>query len=203
MHISFAVRGRGFAGLLLIGWIGVSRMAAPASAAGSAWRIHENARLIEHASNDGDSFHVQCGRAHYIVRLYFVDAPETADTFPDRVKEQAAYFGIGEKEAMQVGQQAARFSARFLAGSFTVYTRREDARGNSGKSRYFAMVKANDRWLSAELVRAGLARIYGMRTDLPDGAPARKRIADLKVLERAARRNREGAWGKRRRGSGD
>ena len=49
-----------------------------------------------------------------------------------------------------------------------MYTRKEDARGR-GHRRYYALVKARGKYLSLALVEAGLARVYGWRTDLPDG----------------------------------
>jgi endonuclease YncB( thermonuclease family) len=46
---------------------------------------------MPHASNDGDSFRVHCPEKEFIVRLYFVDAPETNLRCPDRAREQAEY----------------------------------------------------------------------------------------------------------------
>jgi endonuclease YncB( thermonuclease family) len=178
---------------IILGLLCLHAMAA-AGVAADKWSVFENAQLIDSDFNDGDSFHVRCGKTEYIFRLYFVDAPETSNEYPDRVSEQAQYFGMEPKAALKLGGAAARFTAGFLARGFTVYTRKEDARGNSERKRYFAMIKVGDRWLSDELVSRGLARIYGMATDLPDGSPARKVRADLKVLERAAQRNEEGGW---------
>lgn len=169
------------------------------SLAGETWSVYENCRLLKNNFNDGDSFHVKCGSSHRIFRLYFVDAPETAANYPDRVKDQAAYFRIDDKAALKVGKAAARFTGKFLSREFTVYTKQEDARGNSEIERCFAMIRVGDTWLSEELVSRGLARVYGFNTDLPDGFPARKYVADLKVLERAARRRKEGAWKMARR----
>ena len=54
--------------------------------------------LIKRA-NDGDSFHVSVNGKEYIFRLYFVDTPEVDTEFPQRVKEQARYFGITPEQA--------------------------------------------------------------------------------------------------------
>jgi endonuclease YncB( thermonuclease family) len=46
------------------------------------------------------------------------------------------------------------------------------------------------------IVSAGLARIYGMRTSLPDGRDSRTYLARLAELEAQAKAARRGAWGK-------
>jgi len=166
--------------------------------AGSKWTEYTHCRLIEHPFNDGDSFHVKAGnRRHYIFRLYFVDAPETDDSVPGRLEEQAAYFDIDKQDAGRLALQAARFTRAFLSDGFTVHSMREDARGRSDRTRYFGMVEVDGTWLSEALVREGLARIYGKPTELPDGLPARKYFANLKVAERAAQREEKGGWGMR------
>src|SRR6185312_7195986 len=43
--------------------------------------------------NDGDSFRVRSGTNEFILRLYFVDAPETNLRYPERTREQSEYFG--------------------------------------------------------------------------------------------------------------
>ena len=42
------------------------------------WITLDNCQLIPNKANDGDSFHVRANETEYLVRLYFVDAPETA-----------------------------------------------------------------------------------------------------------------------------
>jgi hypothetical protein len=46
------------------------------------WQTLRNCRLIENESNDGDSFHVETNGKEYILRLYFVDAPEAEEGGP-------------------------------------------------------------------------------------------------------------------------
>jgi endonuclease YncB( thermonuclease family) len=160
-----------------------------------AWRRYEACTLIEHPANDGDSFHVRAGRRHRILRLYFVDAPETAATFPERLEAQAAYWTLTPPAAQQLGKEAGAFARALLAQPFTVYTRFEDARGNSDRPRHYAMLQTADgRWLSACLVEAGLARLYGKPTALPDGTSARRYRAALRRLERQAREQGRGGW---------
>jgi endonuclease YncB( thermonuclease family) len=49
---------------------------------------------------------------------------------------------------------------------------------------------------STMLVSAGLARIYGTRTPLPDGRNSRTYLAHLAELEAQAKTARRGGWGK-------
>jgi len=79
--------------------------------------------LVSGGGNDGDSFHVSQGGKDYIFRLYFVDAPEISNSYPERVNAQAFYFKLDEKQIIEVGEEAAKFTHKFLnGGSFTVFT---------------------------------------------------------------------------------
>ena len=158
------------------------------------WRMYENCTLVPNESNDGDSFHVKVKRREYIFRLYFTDTPETDMSFPDRVAEQADYWGISQKAAVRLGHQAANFTRKFLADGFTVYTKMDDARGRSDKERFYAIVMVGEKTLSEELVRNGLARVFGEDTDLPDGTKAQLFWWRLKTAEREAKKNRLGAF---------
>ena len=158
------------------------------------WRTFENCTLIPNESNDGDSFHVKVKRREYIFRLYFTDAPETDMSFPDRVAEQADYWGISQKAAVRLGHQAANFTRKFLADGFTVCTKMDDARGRSDKERFYAMITVGEKTLPEELVRNGLARVFGQDTDLPDGTKSTTFWWRLKTAEREAKKNRLGAF---------
>ncbi len=168
--------------------------AIPADAA-KKWRAKEACTLIENEANDGDSFHVKVNRRHYIFRLLWVDTPETEQRFPERVAEQAAYFGIAPADAIIIGKQAVAFSTAFLARApFTVFTQFDDAMGSSEKDRDYAVIKAGDTYLMEALVSNGLARIHGLQ-EMPDDGPTvdnmRRR---LKALEKEAREAKRGAW---------
>lgn len=167
---------------------------AASPARGLQWSVYEEARLDAEAYHDGDSFHVATPRKTYVFRLYFVDAPETDDALPERVREQADYWRIDPARIPRLGEEARRFARAFLAAPFTVSTRREDARGRGHTRRYFAMVRAGDRYLSEALVANGLARVYGKGTDLPDGTDERRYWRHLERLERDARAAGLGAW---------
>ena len=169
----------------------------PVVSSAARWKVYKNATLIKHYYNDGDSFHVMCNKRHYIFRLYFVDAPETSNTYPLRVQEQADYFGVTVKQALAIGDRAAQFSTKVLSEKpFTLYTKKEDARGNSKKKRYFAMIKIGDVWLSSKLVDEGVVRIYGKRIKLPgERKPKQGYSARLRARERVAKKSHRGAWG--------
>ena len=63
--------------------------------------------------------------------------------------------------------------------------------------RYYAIViTAEGKELNELLVSAGLARIYGTRTPLPDGRDSREYLAHLRELEPEAKAPKRRAWGK-------
>src|SRR4029077_10430140 len=108
------------------------------------------------------------------------------------VIEQAAYFGLTRAQAIELGRQAKTFTASALAQPFTIYTRWRSVFG----ARYYAIVvTADGRDLNELLVSAGLARIYGTRTPLPDGRDSREYLAHLHALENEAKAAKRGGWG--------
>lgn len=160
------------------------------------WRHLDNMTLVEHAGNDGDSFHTRRNRSRYLLRLYFVDTPETDLRFPERIQEQAEYFGVTVDQVVEGAHLGDRFTRELLSKApFDVYTKYVDARGASQMSRIFAMVKVDGRWLCERLVEAGLARIHGFWDDLPDGTTYQRHRARLRELEREARAAGRGIWG--------
>jgi endonuclease YncB( thermonuclease family) len=148
--------------------------------------------------NDGDSFHVILpDQKELIFRLYFVDTPEEERVYADRIPEQAAYFGISTDAAVEIGREASEFTKQALAKPFTIYTRWRRALGRSALWRYYAIVTTSDgRDLNELHVSAGLARIYGTRTPLPDGRDSREYLAHLHELESEAKAAKRGAWSK-------
>jgi endonuclease YncB( thermonuclease family) len=157
----------------------------------------ERCTFLPNMADDGDSFHVRWKGKEFIFRLYFVDTPETEARFPERVKEQAQYFGITTDEALRIGKTAAEFTRRTLGSkSFTVYTRWQDARGESRLERFYAFVVIEDKDQLAELLIAnGLARVFGMPAKLPTGMNANTFEAHLRALEAKAKAEHLGAWG--------
>lgn len=178
-------------------WLLIISLTATASnRPGTAWEVFNGCRLIEAGSNDGDSFKVKHQDKEFIIRLYYIDCPETYDTYVDRLKDQARYFSIPESEVIEFGKIARKHTLKFLKDEFTVITRWEDARGGK-EARYFGIVRKNDRLLSAELVRNGLARIYGMPTKdkWPGGFKPTAYLKQLKQQERSAQQAGKGIWG--------
>ena len=158
-----------------------------------AWTVLEGCTLLKRSANDGDSFHVRHDGKEYIFRLYYVDAPETSLSYPDRVREQADYFGLSDQAALRVGEEARKFSERILgAAPFTVVTSWEDARGNSRLPRQYAFVVTAHGELDELLAAEGLVRIYGMRVSNELG---HKKDDVLKRLEKEAQREDLGGWG--------
>lgn len=159
------------------------------------WIEIRDCRLIAHAANDGDSFHVRGGGREYLVRLYFVDAPEHSRQVPERVREQADWFGTTEEQILQQGALAATRVAEWLDRPFTIHTQLIDARGASSMQRVFAMVEVGDRYLCELLVEHGLARIHGIRRNLDDGTFRWDHVRKLEALEAKAKAAGSGLWG--------
>lgn len=161
----------------------------------SDWKTLKDCRLVPNESNDGDSFHVLAGSREYIFRLYFVDAPETDASFPDRVKDQAKYFHLTLPQTLQVGSEAEHFTRQKLARNFTVRTCLQDARGRSRLPRYFAFVQIDNADLGELLVANGLGRVFGAASDAPDMNTPEVEWRKLEQLERKAKEQKIGGWG--------
>lgn len=168
----------------------------PDGEAAKQWRVKEDCTLIENESNDGDSIHVRVNKRHYIFRLYWVDTPETDLRIPERVAEQAEYFGLTTEETIAIGKQAVAFTRQFLSTPFRVHTKFADAMGSSARDRDYALIEKDGKFLHMELVRNGLARIHGLQEvsdDMPNAATMRSR---LKYAEQEAKKEKLGAWSK-------
>jgi DNA uptake protein ComE-like DNA-binding protein len=159
------------------------------------WIVLENCRLIPNPANDADSFHVSVGSNEYIFRLYLVDAPETDALTPGRLVEQSKYFEITVPEVIEVGESAKEFTREKLSEPFTVFTRMSDAMGRSKIERFYAFVQTNEGDLGEQLVRNGLARVYGAKAIPPGFSTARSELQRLQELEDEARQDKIGGWG--------
>lgn len=156
-----------------------------------AWETMAGCRLVTKEYFDGDSFQVRGGGRERIFRLYAVDAPETENNFPQRLKEQRQHFKVGQKALLDGALQAKELTASLLANPFTIETKWVDARGESSKPRYFAKVTLSDGSdLGVRLVAAGLARNFGMREGLSQAYLSR-----LRKAEERARVEQRGLWG--------
>jgi len=156
-------------------------------------------RLVDHRNNDGDSFLVRLGTGEeVVVRLYFVDAPESRrhQYNGKRIGHQARYFGISDADSVELGVMAKKFVLHELdQNTFTVYTQWQEVY-DSG--RYYAFVKLNldgeQRWLHEVLIDRGLARIYTEGATMPDGESASASKRALKEREKRARKEQLGGW---------
>ena len=182
-----------FSGLLL--WA-----SAPfCSAASGKWEKMEDCVLAD-GYMDGDSFHIRHNNKDIILRLYFVDSPETDKTLEDRSGEQADYFGVSPTLIAPLGEKAKKFTQRLLTGQkFTAWTRWEDAMGSSQQQRFFGVVQIGKTDLAEELVANGLARVYGASTVLPNGSSIDSQFERLRQLERRAKAKRLGGWAKKKK----
>ena len=178
----------------------------PAEKVGGYERF-EGCRLVDYRNNDGDSFKV-CfpnGEEHEM-RLYFVDAPESAvkeyrdgNSNRKRISYQGKDLGgLSERETVAVGQEAKEWTKKVLKGKpFTVSTKWQEV---FRSERYFGFVEIGDageqRFLHELLVERGLARVYTEGAKLPSGTTKRAQEQRLKELERKARASRAGACGK-------
>ena len=164
---------------------------------GKPWFTLKNVAYKPQRWDDGDSFHVTLEDGNeLILRLYFVDTPEEEKVYADRIRDQAAYFGISEAEVMAVGHQASAFTKKELSKPFTVQTRWHKALGRSNQPRWYSqIITADGKDLAEELVRNGLARIYGTKTVLPDGRDSKTYIIALQALQEEAKAAKGGGWG--------
>ena len=162
----------------------------PARAA-KPWQTLNNCQLVENWRNDGDSFRVHWNGGELTVRLYFCDTPEADYRFKDRTKAQAAYFGITEEQAVEVGKQAKDFTKNALKGRFSVRTRWQGVFSGQKGARKYGIVSVGDKDLAELLVANGLARIHGMGI----GGKTWEEVERLKALEAEAKRMGRGAWG--------
>ncbi len=159
------------------------------------WRVIPNCQLIANASNDGDSFHVRAQGKEYVFRLYFVDAPETDLSFPERVKEQGEYFGLTKAQTLQLGKYAEQYTMEELNRTFTIRTCMQAALGRSKLGRVYAFVETADGDLGELLVANGMARVHGTEA-MPVGLSSPKMEEQkLQRLEREAKAEKVGGWG--------
>jgi endonuclease YncB( thermonuclease family) len=159
-----------------------------------AWTSLDGCRYVADKSNDGDSFLVQCGRERFFVRLYFVDAPESDVSFPERVRQQYEYFGVTQDELTRAGARARDYVQGALQRPFVVHTKKTFAQGRSKATRYYGLVQVDGRYLHQVLLAEGLARNKGTRLGLPSGEKARAHAQALQATEDQARLQRKGVW---------
>lgn len=169
------------------------------------YETYRQCALVNERNNDGDSFLVKLpdGRES-ILRLYFVDSPESAfksyrggDTNHARIADQAADLGgITSQQVVDIGKKAKHFTLGLLASApFDIFTRWDSPFHDR---RYHAFIRVNyggkSRWLHELLVEKGLVRIHTKGATLPDGTSYTKQKERLQSLERAAKKANAGVW---------
>jgi len=158
------------------------------------WITLDQCQLIPNKANDGDSFHVQANDNEYLVRLYFVDAPETSSVGPTRLIEQAEYFGISVPQVIEVGLNAKKFVDAKLSEPFTVITRLAGGLGRSKIQRIYGFVRTKEGDLGEQLVANCLARVHGTTAAPPGASSSADERDKLTQLENEAKRRKVGGW---------
>ena len=184
--------------------IAAAAMAAVSGRAAEPLREFKNCQLIDEPWADGDSFHVRFpevvgGARDHVVRLYYVDCPESVARLSsdvDRLREQTRYFGVKDPmRTMAIGKEAKAYVKAALSKPFTVWTRFANARGRAAKPRVYGIVIPSDgRSLDEALVRNGFARNKGVRTGLPDGTTIEQHRERLDGLQTEAIMRNAGIW---------
>ena len=158
------------------------------------------AEFIESRANEPDAFRVKIGLEELVIVLYFVDALEASWTHPQRVAEQARWFGNIQNQAIVDGGLAAmNYVAGLLKSKpFTVLTRWERV---PNSSRYYAMISVEHEpgkraYLSDLLMRKGYARVGSVSTFLPPDDPRSMEdyALELRDLGVKARTQKQGIW---------
>ncbi|MDP3110659.1 MAG: helix-hairpin-helix domain-containing protein [Thermodesulfovibrionales bacterium] len=163
-------------------------------------QMFSNARLINDPANDGDSFLVEAdGKPLQVIRLYFVDCPETSTSSmsdAQRVRAQARYFGLSDvTRTIHFGNEAKTFTEHVLVKPFTVHTAFASARGSSAKGRVYGFITTADgNDLASLLVKNGFARTHGIRRKTPDGVSREEMVERLRDFEISAMLKRVGIW---------
>ncbi|MBB5038375.1 thermonuclease family protein [Prosthecobacter dejongeii] len=163
--------------------------------------IFPRATLVESRANEADTLRIRIGNEEHIFVLYFIDALEASMNHPQRVAEQARYFGrTNEKVITSTGAEAAAYVAELLkTRPFEVITRWERV---PNTLRYYALIRflredGQRVYLMDLLLRKGYARLDGVDTPLPgDSRDLPTYLAELMSLSRKAREEKQGVWAK-------
>lgn len=158
------------------------------------WEMLTACQYVTDKNNDGDSFRVRCGEQEFVLRLYFVDAPEAHMRDMERLRKQSEHFGVGIEQTQKGGLRAGEAVREALKGSFSVWTRKAIAGGRGKDPRYYGLVEVDGKNLIELLVSNGLARIKGVKPNLPTGEKAKAYVERLNALEAEARKQGLGVW---------
>ena len=87
------------------------------AAKAKTWEKLAACHYVADKNNDGDSFRVKCGEKEFVLRLYFVDAPETTLREAERTRLQSEHFGVSLEETMKAGVKATEVVRDAMRGS--------------------------------------------------------------------------------------
>lgn len=155
-------------------------------------------QLVESRANDGNTFRIRHRDKEHVFRLYFVSAPETNLSHPDRIREQTRYFNyITEEQLLETGTEAREFALKLLRERpFTVFTRWEKLLQSH---RYYGMIQVEleageRRFLSELLANRGYVSLDASGRKLPNGVSEDAYRQHLRELEVLAQRSTVGGW---------
>ena len=185
-------------------------LSSPCLLSAAEWFTYDRCKFVSEEDFDGDSFAVKPITGYtYLFCLYGVDCPVTDDGSETQLAAQMKDFKRDQEEIIEWGEKAAEFTRDFLQKPFRVYTQKIKAGKSSGKSRYYVIiVNQEGKRLDEALVEAGLARVDGVGAEwdepmwegefanFPRRMTARRYLTSLRLLERKAKRERIGIWGR-------
>jgi hypothetical protein len=163
---------------------------------------YSNAVFVDSRANEADTVRLRVENEEHVFVLYFVDALEATGTHPQRVSEQARWFGnVSQQTVTDTGMEAAGYVADLLKTKpFALLTRWERV---PNSTRYYAMIvvetePGNRVYLADLLLAKGYGRIHGVTTAMPQGAkPMEDYLLEAKALAKKAMDRRLGVWGKK------
>lgn len=158
------------------------------------WNTLTDCQYLEDKNNDGDNFRVKCGEKDFVLRLYYVDAPETNLRYPERTREQSEHFGCALDETMKAGVKATGTVRETLKRPFIVWTRWAGAAGRGKETRTYGLIEVDGKSLVEILVTNGLARTKGVTANLPTGEKSKVYVEKLHALEAEAKKRQIGVW---------
>lgn len=180
--------------MLSLGFLAATAASPGLTAAQRNWEVLTDCHLVPNEYNDGDSFRVRSGEKEFVVRLYYVDAPEATLTYAERTREQSVHCGATLDATLQAGALARARVQELLALPFVVRTRWANAPGRGADPRYYVIVEVGERSLAEILIADGLARPKGVAPKLPSGEKGSAYVARLRAMEQKAREERRGLW---------
>jgi endonuclease YncB( thermonuclease family) len=163
------------------------------------FELLDKTTLVETRANEADTLRFRTGADENIFVLYFVDAIEASSSHPQRINEQARWFGnVNDRLLVETGVEALNYVRDLLKSRpYQVLTRWEQV---PNSTRYYALIRVEIQpgkgvYLADLLMQAGYARVQGVTTPLPNDA--RDEVAymlELKKHGERARTNKAGIW---------